>query len=139
MVIRDGVHVSGAYMPRGPAHQTIEVEVDDAKLRSQLGNNFNGLEQPVAFVPYQSAAGVEQWMPLPMRYSGSRLEGGRAIDVYDVDPPLELNNASNVAQDKGFMVGLQTNQGEVWAQEFGQRYVMGPANEPPKTDPVNWP
>lgn len=127
MVINNGgVQVSAWRTTSGPSAVKIDVTVDDAKVRQQL-DGFDGMERPFALVPFQHDGGPVEWKRFNLSYEGSAFDGREVQDEYST---FNLSEQDCVASQYGVAVGLETNEGVVWAQDFGQNTRVRGAGEP---------
>lgn len=137
VVLRNGVTVSAThfsgyegtptYGTQPTTYLRVSVTVDDAAIR-RVHPGFNGFETPFVRVPRQSAGRVV-WDTVPLRYAGTSRAGyygQERRDNYELASPRAVDLAT--VQRAGVAVGLETNVGTLWAQEFNQNFAVRPAN-----------
>lgn len=123
MVIKSGISVGAVRSSSGPASLEISVGVNDEKVRAQL-DGFDGMERPFALVPYQHGASAPvEWRKVDLGYETTGFDakshsltdeyGAQAIDMKDC-----------VADKLGVVVGMDTNEGTVWAQNYGESFQV---------------
>ena len=129
MVIRNGISVNATRTTSGPAAMDLQVQVDDAKVRSQL-DGFDGMERPFAMVPYQHGNGPVEWRKVDLGYETTEFnpQSHALTDDYGFASPISMKD--NVADKYGIVIGMDTNEGTVWAQDYGQNFQVKDAGEP---------
>jgi hypothetical protein len=91
----------------------VRLDVNDAYVRQQF--DYDGFERPFAMVPHEVNGQVE-WRKEALQYQGTSLGG--YIDLKPVDHyELVEKDADRAAIAKyGIALGMDTNNGTVWAQ-----------------------
>ena len=127
-VIKNGVSVTAVRSTSGQAAMDINVAVDDAKVRSQL-DGFDGMERPFALVPYQHGDGPVEWRKVDLGFEATDFDP-KSHAVKDEYTAQSIDMTDNVADKYGIAVGMETNEGTVWAQDYGQTFKVKDAGEP---------
>lgn len=118
-VLRGGVSRE-VYIPRHDETRLgLKIDVNDVRVASQV-NGFDNMEQAFALVPTATDAGVE-WKRFELGFSGTHRMGSTPKDWDDMHVAwLDITPATaELIRQYGVAFGLHTNQGDVWAQGFG--------------------
>jgi hypothetical protein len=127
-VIKNGVSVTAVRATSGQSAMGIQVSVDDAKVRSQL-DGFDGMERPFALVPYQHGSGPVEWRRVNLGYETTDYDS-KSHSLKDEYAAQSIDMKDNVADKLGVVIGMETNEGTVWAQNYGETYHVKDAGEP---------
>jgi len=99
---------------------TINVTVEDDLLRRSRPT-FDGFERPFALIPRADGDAV-RWERLDLPFRATGLRGYIALrpyDAYETARAVPLSEADlAVISREGIAVGLDTNVGTIWAQNF---------------------
>lgn len=128
MVIKNGVSVQAARSTSGQAAMNIDVSVEDAKVAKQL-DGFDGMEKPFALVPYQHGNGPVEWRRVDLGYETTDYDP-KSHALKDEYTAQQIDMTDNVADKYGIAVGMETNEGTVWAQNYGETFKVKDAGEP---------
>ena len=128
---QSGLQVNAWRTNSGPANMGVNIEVNDAQVRKAV-DGFDGLEKPFVSVPFQTADGKVSWKRFDVSWAGDHIEGRALVDDYALShvpgtAQVDGKQAENMANDLGVAVGMDTNEGTLWAQDFGQTL---PVKEP---------
>jgi hypothetical protein len=131
---QNGLQVNAWRTNSGPANMGVNVEVDDAQVR-KVADGFDGLEKPFAMVPFQTQDGNVTWKRFDIGWSGDHVKDRELVDDYQlsqVPGTADVNGekAGNVANDLGVAVGMDTNKGTLWAQDYGQSIPVKEPGQP---------
>jgi hypothetical protein len=102
---------------------SIEVTVDDRQVRTQH-RGFDGFERAFALVPRQSDGGTK-WTRVELAYRGTSQRGYIAlypVDLYEASSLRLTDSDRALVSSLGIAVGLDTNVGTVWAQNYGDNF-----------------
>lgn len=123
MVIKNGISVGAVRSSSGPASINLSVDVNDAAVAKQL-DGFDGMERPFALVPYQHGATAPvEWRRVDLGYETTGFDA-KSHALNDEYAAQNLDMTDCVADKLGVVVGMDTNEGTVWAQNYGESFKV---------------
>lgn len=126
MVITNGMSVAATRASSGQAWMRLDVSVNDAQVRQQV-DGFDGLERPFALIPYQHGASAPvEWRRVDLGYETTEFDA-KTHSLTDDYGLSGVDQKDCVADKLGVVVGMDTNEGTLWAQDYGQTI---PVREP---------